>query len=116
MSDVSNQGRRTRLRRQCNGTDRAGLCKYAGETCQAAPSSCSSELAFMTDGEHAHLLAHRRNINRYARLLRTRLSDHERQYLKKLLWKSEPVWTAALTNSREETAGRTRRAEEVAQA
>ena len=39
----------------------------------------------MTEGDLAHLRAHQRNIDRYVRLLRTRLSDHERQYIEKRL-------------------------------
>ena len=39
----------------------------------------------MTEGDLAHLRAHQRNIDRYVRLLRTQLSDHERQYIEKRL-------------------------------
>jgi hypothetical protein len=39
----------------------------------------------VTEGDLAHLRARQRNIDRYVRLLRTQLSDHERQYIEKRL-------------------------------
>ena len=45
----------------------------------------------MTEGDLARLRAHRRNIDRYERLLRTQLSDHERQYIEKRLAEERAV-------------------------
>jgi hypothetical protein len=48
-------------------------------------AASAPELVFVPEGDLAHLRAHRRNIDRYVRLLRTQLSDHERQYIEKRL-------------------------------
>ena len=45
----------------------------------------------MTERDLAHLRAHQRNIDRYVRLLRTHLSDHERHYIKKRLAEERAV-------------------------
>jgi hypothetical protein len=41
------------------------------------------EVTMMTDFRTAKILSHRRNIQRYARLLATELTELERQYLHK---------------------------------
>jgi hypothetical protein len=45
----------------------------------------------VTEGNLAHLRAHQRNVERYVRLLRTQLSDHERQYIEKRLAEARAV-------------------------
>ena len=45
----------------------------------------------MTERDLAHLRAHQRNIDRYVRLLRAHLSDHERRYIEKRLAEERAV-------------------------
>jgi hypothetical protein len=54
-------------------------------------AASAPELVFVPEGDLAHLRAHRRNIDRYVRLLRTQLSDHERQYIEKRLAEERAV-------------------------
>ena len=58
-----------------------GRAKHAADLL-AAPAP---EVVFVTEGDLAHLRAHQRNVERCVRLLRTQLSDHERQYIEKRL-------------------------------
>jgi hypothetical protein len=64
-------------KRACSN-DRA---KHAADLLATRPP----ELVLVTEGDLAQLRAYQRNIDRYVRLLRTHLSDHERQYIKKRL-------------------------------
>lgn len=48
----------------------------------------------MTDEEMVRLRAHGNNIARYCRLLQTKLSDVERQYIKRRLAEEEKAFTS----------------------
>jgi 5-bromo-4-chloroindolyl phosphate hydrolysis protein len=45
----------------------------------------------VTERDLAHLRAHQRNVDRYVRLLRTQLSDHERRYIENRLAEARAV-------------------------
>lgn len=67
------------------GSGKRACCNDRAKHAADLLATRTPELVLVTEGDLAHLRAYQRNIDRYVRLLRTHLSDHERRYIKKRL-------------------------------
>jgi hypothetical protein len=65
----------------------------------AVRTQVSQQEATMIDDHLALMRAHRSNINRYQRLLRTRLSEFERQYIERRLSEERSAMDALLAST-----------------